>query len=1141
MHLLPKYIDLLADGNLPQSVLFNVFDTATLERGIAYFEAGKVVNFHAEQSGNGNISIQAKVQGNDKRPYLSVINYNEKAPKWITGVCNCPVTMSCKHTVAALFTYLEYAARQEMLNALRQGTPSFTAASLPTARAATVDPIDLWLQTIATAGKPTLTEQETPEPAPFQSQLLYLLHTDNHRQSLVTLGLYKSSLLKRGGYGKPSAVALDSLLSTSRARNYHYEPHDLMIAQLLAIPDLRFSPYWNSGSLIGKTGEQVLTEVLKTGRLFWATVEGWRHEAKPLQAGDTRHFQLQWNKNDAGQYTVSLESVPTIGHHFWLNGKAWYVDNHTLECGLLEHPDLNAQQVEKLLNAPPIPEDQADAVSERLLELLPDADIPAPSPKARQQIEDLQTELQTGLLLQSVNLPELGRAVHAASLSFSYGEHTLRPDAPGVSSLLKVGKKRYRIHRDKAAEQTAMDALRDYGFETPPQRFTNLQRLDMLMQAESKTLAALRWHDFLDHGVNALRQEGWVIEFAENFSLQFDVVDNLDAAWEESDSGNDWFEISLGFEVEGQRINLLPILVEMLTQMESPQALRELLQRQTHILVPISDTRWAKLEAKRLESIMETLVELYDHHPLNADGNLELSKYQGANLAVLLNAPGMKWKGAEELLALTEKLKNFSGIQAVELPQGLNAQLRPYQHEGINWLQFLREYQFNGTLADDMGLGKTLQALTHLLLEKQSGRMDLPSLVIAPTSLMGNWRREAAKFTPDLRVQIVHGTDRQRHFEAFSEYDLILTTYPLMLRDEERYQKQAFHYLILDEAQAIKNAASKTTQVIYTIKARHRLCLTGTPLENHLGELWSMYHFLMPGFLGTQEKFTRLFRSPIEKQADMGRQQQLRSRVQPFMLRRTKELVASELPPKTEIIRSVTLEGKQRDLYETVRLAMDKKVQEEISKKGFARSQIMILDALLKLRQVCCDPRLVKLDKAQKVKQSAKLELLMTLLPEMLEEGRKVLLFSQFTSMLALIEEELIKENIHYSKLTGQTKNRDDAVAAFQEGDAKVFLISLKAGGTGLNLTAADTVIHYDPWWNPAVEQQATDRAYRIGQDKPVFVYKLITEETVEEKILKLQERKQALADGLYSDQASDEGPRFSSTDLMDLLKPLEK
>ncbi|MFN3786061.1 MAG: DEAD/DEAH box helicase, partial [Thiothrix sp.] len=577
--------------------------------------------------------------------------------------------------------------------------------------------------------------------------------------------------------------------------------------------------------------------------------------------------------------------------------------------------------------------------------------------------------------------------------------------------------------------------------------------------------------------------------FASDFDLQFDAIAALDATWANSERSNDWFEISLGFAVAGQRINLLPILVDMLAQMESPQALRDLLQRQPYTFVPLTGNRWARLESQRLSAIFDTLVELYDHQPLNAAGNLELSKYQGTALGELLNAPGLRWHGVEELRILSEKLRHFQGIQSVALPKGLQANLRPYQQEGINWLQFLREYQFNGILADDMGLGKTLQTLTHLLLEKQAGRITTPCMVIAPTSLMGNWRREAKRFTPELRVQIVHGNDRHQHFANLSDYDLILTTYPLIVRDAEVYRALTFHYLILDEAQAIKNVTARTTQTIYALKAKHRLCLTGTPLENHLGELWSMFHFLMPGFLGVHDQFMRLFRTPIEKQGDSERQLQLRKRVQPFMLRRTKELVAHELPAKTEVIRSTTLEGKQRDLYETVRLAMDKKVQEEISRKGLARSHMMILEALLTLRQVCCDPRLVKLDKAQKVKESAKLELLMTLLPEMLEEGRKILLFSQFTSMLTLIEGELNAANIRYSKLTGQTKDRDGAITQFQEGDTQVFLISLKAGGTGLNLTAADTVIHYDPWWNPAVEQQATDRAHRIGQDKPVFVY----------------------------------------------------
>jgi len=450
-----------------------------------------------------------------------------------------------------------------------------------------------------------------------------------------------------------------------------------------------------------------------------------------------------------------------------------------------------------------------------------------------------------------------------------------------------------------------------------------------------------------------------------------------------------------------------------------------------------------------------------------------------------------------------------------------------------------------------MGLGKTVQALAHLLYEQQhyvnSTEEKRPTLVIAPTSLMGNWKREAQRFTPDLKLILLHGLHRKAHFSEIAQYDIVLTTYALMLRDKEFHEQQQYHFVILDEAQNIKNARSKTSQVIFKLKARHRLCMTGTPMENHLGELWSLFHFLMPGFLGTQDRFNRLFRSPIEKQGDYDRQQQLHKRIKPFMLRRTKEMVATELPEKTEMIRTVPLSGKQRDLYETVRLAMDEKVREEINKKGLARSQIMILDALLKLRQTCCDPRLLSLSKAKEVHESAKLEMLMEMVPEMVEEGRKIIIFSQFVKMLGFIEEELNKLNIPYAKLTGQTRNRDDVIMSFQEGDAQIFLISLKAGGVGLNLTAADTVIHYDPWWNPAVERQATDRAYRIGQDKPVFVYKLLTEETVEEKILLMQNKKQKLADALYQDEKADnsevstkKGPQFSQEELMDLLNPLE-
>ncbi len=349
----------------------------------------------------------------------------------------------------------------------------------------------------------------------------------------------------------------------------------------------------------------------------------------------------------------------------------------------------------------------------------------------------------------------------------------------------------------------------------------------------------------------------------------------------------------------------------------------------------------------------------------------------------------------------------------------------------------------------------------------------------------------------------------------------------------------AYHYLVLDEAQIVKNPRAKAARIIRKIDARHRLSITGTPMENHLGELWAQFDFLMPGFLGSQQQFKKIYRTPIEKHQDSQQRSRLVRRIRPFMLRRSKQEVAAELPPKTEIIRSVPLYEKQAALYESIRLSMEKKVRESIANKGLSRSHITILDALLKLRQTCCDPRTLSLKQAQNIKQSAKLDLLMELLPELLEEGRRILLFSQFTRMLALIETRFQEQKITYSKLTGQTRYRERAIESFRSGEVDVFLISLKAGGVGLNLTEADTVIIYDPWWNPAVESQASDRAHRIGQDKPVFVYKLITENTVEEKILAMQEKKRQLAESVYQDGGKEKSLQLSAEDLDALFEPL--
>jgi SNF2 family DNA or RNA helicase len=415
------------------------------------------------------------------------------------------------------------------------------------------------------------------------------------------------------------------------------------------------------------------------------------------------------------------------------------------------------------------------------------------------------------------------------------------------------------------------------------------------------------------------------------------------------------------------------------------------------------------------------------------------------------------------------------------------------------------------------------------------GRADRPSLVVAPTSLMANWRMEAERFAPALKLLTLHGPDRRARFDAIPGRDLVLTTYALLPRDRDVLLAEPWHAVIVDEAQNVKNPGTNAARILRQLEARQRFCLTGTPVENHLGELWALMDFLNPGLLGDRRHFARAFRVPIEKNDDAARRQALARRVRPFLLRRTKAQVAAELPPKTEIIEPIEMEAAQSAIYEAVRLTMHRKVREAVAAKGLDRSRIIILDALLKLRQVCCDPRLVKLPSVKKSgAASAKLIRLMEMLEELVEEGRRVLLFSQFTSMLALIEERLAAAHITFVKITGDVRDRATPVKRFQAGEVPVFLISLKAGGTGLNLTAADTVILYDPWWNPAVEAQAVDRSHRIGQDKPVFVHRLVTLKTIEEKMLELQRRKGALAEGLFDPEAG--GPLDIAADDIEVL-----
>lgn len=468
------------------------------------------------------------------------------------------------------------------------------------------------------------------------------------------------------------------------------------------------------------------------------------------------------------------------------------------------------------------------------------------------------------------------------------------------------------------------------------------------------------------------------------------------------------------------------------------------------------------------------------------------------------------------------KIMRFEEIKAQQLPEGFTGTLRPYQKAGYEWLHFLDEFRFGGCLADDMGLGKTVQVLVFLQSKRErvNGTGTQPTnLVVVPRSLLVNWQREAEKFTPDLRVLLHFGTAREKSIELFNNYDIVLTTYGTMRRDVQLLRAYDFSYIVLDESQAIKNPMSQVSKASRLLRSKNRLAMSGTPVENSTFELWAQFAFLNPGLLGSLEYFKSEFANPIQRNQDNEAANFLRKMVYPFILRRTKEQVAPELPPRNEEVVYADMESAQRKAYEKTRNYYRKVVLGMVEEQGMNNARMKILEGLLRLRQISNHPKLVTPGFRGK---SAKFELLVETLETLHAEGHKALIFSQFVQMLKILEDELNKKKIPYSYLDGRTRKRQERVDEFQNNpDIPFFLISLKAGGVGLNLTAADYVIHIDPWWNPAVEMQATDRTHRIGQEKPVFVYKLITRGTVEEKILELQNQKRKLVEQLITTESS--------------------
>jgi len=579
-----------------------------------------------------------------------------------------------------------------------------------------------------------------------------------------------------------------------------------------------------------------------------------------------------------------------------------------------------------------------------------------------------------------------------------------------------------------------------------------------------------------------------------------------------SDGGGHWFEVEGELRVDEDKVLTLQELLALSNQ-QSP-------------FVEVSPGKFLALTEefrRRLQGI---------------NGVLAAQKKGGKLVLHPLAAPAIE--GFTGALRNFESSKKFQESKAkleaafakkFKLPKDFSAELRPYQLTGFQWLQRCAEWGVGACLADDMGLGKTVQALAFLTDRAKLG----PALVAAPASVCRNWMNETARFAPALTSILFSESDRAATIKNAKKGDIVVVTYDLMTREEKLFTEKKWATVILDEAQAIKNRATKRSDTVMQLQADFRMAMTGTPIENHLGELWNLFNFLNPGLLGSIEQFAERFSGPIERYGDDNRREQLRRLVQPFILRRKKDEVLKDLPEKTEITLTVELPPAERAFYEALRRNALEKLAATAEEGQAGQQHLRILAEIMKLRRAACHPSLA--DANAGFTQGAKLELFGQVVDELLENGHKALVFSQFVDHLRILENHLKSKKIGYQYLDGSTpgKKRQAAIDAFQAGEGDIFLISLKAGGTGLNLTAADFVIHTDPWWNPAVEDQATDRAHRIGQERPVTVYRLVAEQTIEEKILQLHVQKRDLADSLLA--GADVSAKLSAEDLMKLLR----
>ena len=953
-------------------------------------------------------------------------------------------------------------------------------------------------------------------------RLVYLL--DCNFKNEVTCTTVTTTVMKREAFSSALLGDIKTVLQPSV--QIKLDALDRKIVMGLAMRSTRRN---ETVVLSGLDSFELLRTIIKTRHAFWA-----RSKEPALSLGDDVPGGLIWLDQEEGTVRPHCQTAGGSARALATTPPAYFDPTANQIGGLsLKGP---ASAFARWISAQPMTLEAAHKWFLKLKQDYPEAPVPSPPEMDMDSFKGqpratLTIQQRTSVFKESAaetKLLPLSQTV-GLELSFAYGAATFKWDDEREKTAVHQGGKVVSIQRDAVFENEIVERLAAIGIlpEASASSFGLLalnSRKFLFPQELDKTFDQYLKNDFL--------------RFTQTYNV--DLIDAIRLLEEDFTSG---IEIELKsnpdatFKLSAQDpqskqpvdlVQLLQIYLKTLPEMPLEQLLRQV-GKQTFTLVENDTRRPIAIPGSQVAPLLSTLVEIVarsdsagarpDHIPLRQAVQLAMQNHENDSghyediVPRALVEYIMAWNRQPVPEATTSEKPAVPA-------SGFKATLRAYQATGVAWLSRVISSGYGAILADEMGLGKTVQTLALII--SQTGATK-PSLLVAPSSLLSTWLDEAKKFTPSLKACVQHGKDRETESTVLAAYDLVITSYALLHRDAEMYSNMDWNGIVLDEAHFIKNNRTKTYQAIEQMTSEWRLCLTGTPVENRLSDLFSLFQFIVPGYLGRVSDWRSATDKSTPNALSDDAMAQLKKEIAPFILRRTKEEVLTELPPKTEALAPVELRAEEREAYDIILAAADKTIRDEIERRGFAQSSITILNCLMRLRQCCCDPELIDSFAEKEVHKTAgnahstKTEYLLRWLPELLAEDHKVLIFSSFAQYLKKLSQAFEEAGHNHSLLIGSTVDRDKEIRKFRQGENSIFLLSLKAGGVGLTLTEADTVIHCDPWWNPAAEEQASARIHRIGQQKPVFIYKLVAEGTIESRILEMQEEKRALADRLLS------------------------